>query len=168
MKRLDLSCLPLKLDVGEVMEVIDHEGKYHLIKCVCSKNGSSYCEGCFFATTAKNFSCTQIKCSRRERDQDVRYIELPVENEFKQDEESEMKTLKMGNLSETEAIKVGETFIYVDGGNKKHKVRVREVIGLTGEQACKMCIFRNSVCGDISCSIQERESKDDVYYKELT
>lgn len=77
MKKLDLSCLPLKLDVGEVMEVIDNEGKYHLIKCVQSKNGGSWCEGCFFAKTAKNFSCTQIKCSKGEREQDVRYIELP-------------------------------------------------------------------------------------------
>lgn len=100
MKRLDLSCLPLKLDVGEVMEVIDHEGKYHLIKCVQSKNGSSWCEGCFFAKTAKNLSCTQIKCSKREREQDVRYIELPAKNEFKEEEENNMKTLTFEDISE--------------------------------------------------------------------
>lgn len=98
MKRLDLSCLPLKLDVGEVMEVIDHEGKYHLIKCVQSKNGGSWCEGCFFAKTAKNFSCTQIKCSKREREQDVRFIELPAKNEFKEEEENNMKTLTFEDL----------------------------------------------------------------------
>lgn len=170
MKRLDLSCLPLYLEVGEKMELIDKCGKYHLLQCVPSKDDST-CEGCFFAGAKAPFSCDYIMCSSLERyneRDDVICIELPAENEFKQDEESEMKTLKMGNLSETEAIKVGETFIYVDGGNKKHKVRVREVIGLTGEKACKMCIFRNSVCGDISCLIQERESKDDVYYEELT
>lgn len=99
MKRLDLSCLPLKLEVGEVMEVIDHEGKYHLIKCVQSKNGGSWCEGCFFAKTAKNFSCTQVKCSKGEREQDVRYIELPAKNEFKE-EENNMKTLTFEDLSE--------------------------------------------------------------------
>lgn len=92
MKKLDLSCLPLKLDVGEVMEVIDNEGKYHLVKCVQSKNGGSWCEGCFFSKTAKNFSCTLIKCSKGEREQDVRYIELPAKSEFKE-EESDMKTL---------------------------------------------------------------------------
>lgn len=34
MKRLDLSCLPLNLEVGEIMELIDKKGKYHLLKCV--------------------------------------------------------------------------------------------------------------------------------------
>lgn len=82
------------------MEVIDNEGKYHLIKCVQSKNGGSWCEGCFFAKTAKNFSCTQIKCSKREREQDVRYIELPAKNEFKEEEENNMKTLTFEDISE--------------------------------------------------------------------
>nr|DAV38728.1 MAG TPA: hypothetical protein [Caudoviricetes sp.] len=34
MKRLDLSCLPLNLEVGEKFELIDNDGKYHLLKCV--------------------------------------------------------------------------------------------------------------------------------------
>lgn len=95
MKRLDFSCLPLNLEVGEIMEVIDHEGKYHLIKCVQVKNGFRLCEGCFFAKIANIFSCTQIKCSSREKDRYVRYIELPVKNEFKQDEESESLKIKV-------------------------------------------------------------------------
>lgn len=79
-----------------------------------------------------------------------------------------MKTLTIDNLSETKTIKAGETFIYVDGRNKRHKVRAREVIGLTGDQACKMCIFRKNVCGYVSCLIREREIKDEVYYEELS
>lgn len=141
MKRLDLSCLPLNLEVGEIMEIIDHEGKYHLIKCVQVKNGFSLCEGCFFAKTAHIFSCTQIKCSSRERDKDVRYIELPVHNEFKQDEESEMKTLSFDSLTETENIKMGETFIYVDEFDRPYRIKVKSLGNLNIEQACKKMLF---------------------------
>lgn len=89
MKRLDLSCLPLNLEVGETMELIDKEGKYHLLKCVTpDKNGS--CKGCFFANTVVPFNCDHTVCSVMERGVergDVIYIELLVNNEFKQDEE---------------------------------------------------------------------------------
>ena len=91
MKRLDLSCLPLNLEVGETMELIDKEGKYHLLKCVTPDKNSS-CKGCFFANTVVPFDCGHIMCSELERGVkrgDVIYIELPVNNEFKQDEESE-------------------------------------------------------------------------------
>lgn len=89
MKRLDLSCLPLNLEVGETMELIDKDGKYHLLKCVTSDENSS-CEGCLFANTVVPFNCDSVMCSELERGVkrgDVVYIELPVENEFKQDEE---------------------------------------------------------------------------------
>lgn len=79
-----------------------------------------------------------------------------------------MKTLTFDTLSETEEIKAGETFIYVDGLNGRHKIRAREMVGLTGEQACKKCIFRNNLCGRVSCEMKDRESKDDVYYEVLT
>lgn len=90
MKRLDLSCLPINLEVGETMELIDKEGKYHLLKCVPSKE-CSICYGCFFADAKAPFSCDHVMCSSLERfneRNDVIYIELPVENELKQDEES--------------------------------------------------------------------------------
>lgn len=85
MKRLDLSCLPLYLEVGEEMELIDKDGKYHLLQCVPSKDGNS-CDGCFFADAKSPFSCYHIKCSSLERfneRDDVKYIELPVEDEIK-------------------------------------------------------------------------------------
>ncbi|WAX06762.1 hypothetical protein BF486P1_00062 [Bacteroides phage BF486P1] len=90
MKRLDLSCLPLDLEVGETMELIDKYGEYHLLKCVTSYKNSS-CKGCFFADAKAPFSCDHVMCSPLERFNErygVIYIELPVENEFKQDEES--------------------------------------------------------------------------------
>lgn len=114
MKRLDLSCLPINLEVGETMELIDKEGKYHLLRCDLSENKCCSCDGCFFSKINSCFICNNVKCSKRERGQEVRYIELPVENEFKKDEESEMKTLTFDDLSETKTIKAGETFIYVD------------------------------------------------------
>lgn len=166
MKRLDLSCLPLKLDVGEVMEVIDHEGKYHLIKCVQSKNGGSWCEGCFFAKTAKNFSCTQIKCSRGERDEDVRYIELPGKNEF-EEEEREMKTLTFNDLSETETIKGGEVFIYVDCLGVQHKIIAKKVGTLSSSEACERCVFNNDACSLVNCFKIDKESEYNVYYEEF-
>lgn len=167
MKRLDLSCLPLNLDVGEVMEVIDHEGKYHLIKCVQSKDGGSWCEGCFFAKTAKNFSCTQIKCSKREREQDVRYIELPAKNEFKEEEENNMKTLDFDTITETKTIKEGEAFIYEDCLDVQHVVIAKKVETLGNSEACRKCVFNNDACYLVSCSKTDRESKDDVYYELL-
>lgn len=91
MKRLDLSCLPINLEVGETMELIDKDGKYHLLKCVTSDENSS-CEeqGCFFTKRNIPFNCDSVMCSELERGVkkgDVIYIELPVNNEFKQDEE---------------------------------------------------------------------------------
>lgn len=80
MKRLDLSCLPINLEVGEIMEVIDHEGKHHSIRCEQVESDNSLCDGCFFSKIANTFICNNIKCSKRERGQEVRYIELPVEN----------------------------------------------------------------------------------------
>lgn len=94
MKRLDLSCLPLYLEEGEKMELIDENGKYHLLQCVPSKDNS--CDRCYFTNAKAPFSCDYVMCSSLERynkRDDVICIELPVENEFKQDEESEMKTL---------------------------------------------------------------------------
>lgn len=58
MKRLDLSCLPLNLEVGEKMELIDEEGKYHLLKCIEPEINHS-CYGCFFAN--KKCRLTVIK-----------------------------------------------------------------------------------------------------------
>lgn len=91
MKRLDLSCLPLNLEVGEIMELIDKKGKYHLLKCVMSDKKKS-CKGCFFTKAEIPFNCDSVMCSELERgvnNSDVIYIELPVKDEFKQDEESE-------------------------------------------------------------------------------
>lgn len=90
MKRLDLSCLPLNLEVGETIELIDKDGKYHILKCVTSDKNSS-CKGCFFANIVVPFNCYHVMCSGLKRcvkRGDVIYIELPVNNEFKQDEES--------------------------------------------------------------------------------
>lgn len=168
MKRLDLSCLPLNLEVGEIMEVIDQEGKYHLIKCVQAKDGFTLCEGCLFAKTANTFSCTQIGCSKRERDQDVTYIELPVENEFKKDEEREMKTLTFDDLLETKTIKEGEIFIYVDCLDVQHKIIAKKMGTLNSSEACKRCVFNNDACCLVDCSKTDGERKDDVYYEELT
>lgn len=52
-----------------------------------------------------------------------------------------MKTLTIDELEETEEIKVGETFIYVDGFNKEHKIKVQPMKHLTIEETCKkMCV----------------------------
>lgn len=86
MKRLDLSCLPLNLEVGEKMELIDKDGKYHLLQCVTSDENSS-CKGCFFANKNMPFNCDSVMCSELERGVkrgDAIYIELPVKDEFKQ------------------------------------------------------------------------------------
>lgn len=80
MKRLDLSCLPIELEVGEKMELIDKDGKYHLLQCVTPDVNSS-CKGCFFANAVVPFNCDHIMCSELERGVkrgDVIYIELPV------------------------------------------------------------------------------------------
>lgn len=87
MERLDLSCLPIDLEVGEKMELIDKDGKYHLLQCVKSKNNS--CDGCYFTNAKVPFSCDYVMCSSLEREDkrdDVICIELHVENEFKQGE----------------------------------------------------------------------------------
>nr|DAQ17494.1 MAG TPA: hypothetical protein [Caudoviricetes sp.] len=83
MKRLDLSCLPLNLEVGEKFELIDNDGKYHLLQCVKSKC-KNLCAGCFFAKIKIPFNCDQVKCSVLERKYDVIYVELPVKNEFEE------------------------------------------------------------------------------------
>lgn len=113
-------------------------------------------------------------CSSLERynkRDDVICVELPVENESKQDEESEMKTLTFETLTETKKIKAGETFIYVDGLNKNHKVQAKPLGRLNNEEACKRCafsVFNMSLCCRVSCVRYDRESEDDVYYEELT
>lgn len=83
MKRLDLSCLPLNLEVGEIMELIDKKGKYHLLKCVMPDKKNS-CKGCFFTKTEIPFNCDQVKCSALKIKDDVIYVELPVKNEFEE------------------------------------------------------------------------------------
>lgn len=80
MKRLDLSCLPINLEVGETMELIDKEGKYHLLKCVEPGINRS-CGGCFFSNKKMPFSCNQIKCSALERNDEAIYVELPVKKQ---------------------------------------------------------------------------------------
>lgn len=168
MKRLDLSCLPLYLEVGEKMELIDKCGKYHLLQCVQSKDNS--CDGCYFADAKAPFSCDYVMCSSLERynkRDDVIYTELPVKNEF-EEEEIEMKTLTVETLNETKKIKAGETFIYIDGFNKKHKVIAKPLGRLNDEEACKRCIFKNDSCCLVSCTGSDMESEDEVYYEELT
>ena len=76
MKRLDLPCLPINLEVGETMEVIDESGKRHLIRCEQAESNNSLCDGCFFYKI--NSICNYVKCSERERNQEVRYVELQV------------------------------------------------------------------------------------------
>lgn len=82
MKRLDLSCLPINLEVGETMEVIDESGKHHLIRCEQAESNNSLCNVCFFYKI--NSICNYVKCSESERNQEVRYVELPVKNEFEE------------------------------------------------------------------------------------
>ena len=96
MKRLDLSCLPINLEVGETMEIIDQSGKAHLIRCEQAESGNSLCDWCFFYKIPS--ICNYVKCSERERGQNVRYVELPVKNEF-EEEEREMKTLTANELT---------------------------------------------------------------------
>lgn len=79
-----------------------------------------------------------------------------------------MKTLTVETLKETDKIKAGEIFIYVDGFNKKHKVEVKHLGILSEEEACKRCIFKNDSCCLVSCTGLERESEEEVYYEELT
>ena len=164
MKRLDLSCLPINLEVGETMEVIDESGKHHLIRCEQAESNNSLCDGCFFYKI--NSICNYVKCSERERNQEVRYVELPVKNEI-EEEEREMKTLTINELTETEKIKVGETFIYVDGFNKEHKIKAQSMEFLTNEEACKRCAFSGDSCCLVSCSLWDRENKDNVYFEEI-
>lgn len=83
MKRLDLSCLPLNLEVGEKFELIDNDGKCHLLQCIKAKC-KNLCAGCFFAKIKIPFNCDQVKCSALERKDDVIYVELPVKNEFEE------------------------------------------------------------------------------------
>ena len=165
MKRLDLSCMPINLEVGETMEVIDESGKRHLIRCEQAESNNSLCNGCFFYKI--NSICNYVKCSERERNQEVRYVELQVKNEI-EEEEREMKTLTVDELTETEEIKVGETFIYIDGFNKKHKVIAKPLGLLNGDETCKRCIFHEDSCCFVSCTHWDRKRKDDVYYLELT
>lgn len=169
MKRLDLSCLPINLEVGETMELIDKDGKCHLLQCVKSKD-RGLCEGCFFSNLSILSTCSNVMCASRERGEereDVIYIELPVKNEF-EEEESEMKTLTIDTLTETDKIKAGETFIYIDGFNKKHKVIAKPLGLLNGDESCKRCIFHEDSCCLVSCTHWDRKRKDDVYYLELT
>lgn len=166
MKRLDLSCLPLNLEVGETMELIDKCGKYHLLQCVPSEKGSSR-DGCFFADAEAPLSCDHVMCSSLERfneRDDVIYIELPVKDEFRE-EKNNMKKLYFDTLAETGKIKAGETFIYVDCLDVQHKVIAKKVETL-GD--CRSCVFDNDACCLVNCARSGRESKDDVYFMEQT
>lgn len=167
MKRLDLSYLPINLEVGETMEVIDQSGKTHLIRCEQVESDNSLCDGCFFSKIANTFICNHVKCSKREREQEVRYIELPVKNEFKE-EEREIDTLTLDDLLETGTIKEGEIFIYVDEFDKPHRIKVNPLGNLTLEQACKKCCFNKSRCCLICRKRLDGKSDDDVYYEELS
>lgn len=164
MKRLELSCLPINLEVGETMEVIDESGKHYLIRCEQAESNNSLCDGCFFYKI--NSICNYVKCSERERNQEVRYVELQVKNEI-EEEEREMKTLTIDELEETEEIKVGETFIYVDGFNKEHKIKVQPMKHLTIEETCKKCAFNGDSCCLVACSSFDRQDEKDVYFEEL-
>ena len=166
MKRLDLSCLTINLEVGEMMELIDKDGKYHLLRCDLVENEDCSCDGCFFSKIAYGFMCNHVKCFKMERGQEVRYVELPVKNEFKEGER-EMKILTVDELTETEEIKVGETFIYVDGFNKGHKIKVQLMKSLTIEEACKKCAFNGDSCCLVVCSSLERQDDKDVYFDEI-
>ena len=169
MKRLDLSCLPLNLEVGETMELIDKDGKYHLLQCVKSKD-RGLCEGCFFSNLSILSTCSNVMCVSRERGEergDVIYIELPVKNEF-EEEESEMKTLTFDDLLETKTIKEGEKFIYVDCLDVQHKIIAKRVGTLSSSVACGRCVFNNDACCLVCCLQSDRESRDDVYFEELT
>lgn len=78
MKRLDLSCLPLNLEVGETIELIDKDDEYHLLKCVPA-NECSCCE-CFFSKSNAPFKCDRVMCLSEERGEereDVIYVEFP-------------------------------------------------------------------------------------------
>lgn len=156
MKRLDLSCLTINLEVGEMMELIDKDGKYHLLRCDLVENEDCSCDGCFFSKIADGFICNHVKCFKRERGQEVRYVELP------------MKILTVDELTETEEIKVDETFIYVDGFNKGHKIKVKPMKSMTIEETCKKCAFNGGLCYLAVCSSFERQDDKDVYFEEQT
>lgn len=77
MKRLDLSCLPINLEVGETMELIDKDGECRLLKCVPSNECS--CRECFFLKSNAPFKCNRVMClleERGEEREDVIYVEL--------------------------------------------------------------------------------------------
>lgn len=164
MKRLDLSFLPINLEVGETMEVIDESGKYHLIRCEQAESNNSLCDGCFFYKI--NSICNYVKCSKSERNQEVRYVELPVKNEI-EEEENNMKTLDFDTIAETDKIKAEETFIYVDCLDVQHKVIAKKVKTLGNSEACRRCVFNNDACCLVNCSKPDRESEDDVYFVEI-
>lgn len=165
MKRLDLSCLPINLEVGETMEVIDESGKHHLIRCEQAESNNSLCNGCFFYKI--NSICNYVKCSERERNQEVRYVELPGKDEFRE-EENNMKKLDFDTIGETGKIKAGETFIFVDSLGVQHKVIAKKV-GTSGDwEACRSCVFNSGACRFVNCSKSARESKDDVYFVKHT
>lgn len=164
MKRLDLSCL--NLEVGEMMELIDKDGKYHLLRCDLVENEECSCDGCFFSKIADGFICNHVKCFKRERGQEVRYVEILVKNEF-EEEEREMKILAVDELTKTKEVKVGETFMYVDGFNKGHKIKVQLMGSLTIEETCKKCAFNGDSCCLVACDTFARIDKKDVYFEEI-
>ncbi|WP_440452133.1 hypothetical protein [Ruminococcus intestinalis] len=78
-----------------------------------------------------------------------------------------MKTLTVDELTETKGIKEGETFIYVDGFNKEHKVKVKPMESLTVEETCKRCAFNEDSCCLVACASCDRQDEEDVYFEEL-
>lgn len=78
MKRLDLSCLPLNLEVGEIVELIDKDGEYRLLRCASSNEGS--CGECFFSKSSAPLECDKVMCLSEERGEEresVIYVEFP-------------------------------------------------------------------------------------------
>lgn len=79
-----------------------------------------------------------------------------------------MKTLTVDTLNETEKIKAGETFIYVDCLDVQHKIIAKKAESSSSSVKCRRCVFNNDACRLACCLSSERESKDDVCFEELT
>lgn len=108
--------------------------------------------------------CSEIE--RGVKSGEVIYIELLVKNEF-EEEEREMKILTVDELTKTKEVKVGETFMYVDGFNKGHKIKVQLMGSLTIEETCKKCAFNGDSCCLVACDAFARIDKKEVYFEEI-
>jgi hypothetical protein len=79
-----------------------------------------------------------------------------------------MKKIDFDTIEETGKIKAGKTFIFVDCLDVQHKVIAKKVRKIGNWEACRNCVFNSDVCCLVNCSKSDRESKDDVYFVELT